>query len=229
MNLYFVKLFRCDITDRGLRALADFSLLSHLELHPKNDCLITSAGLQMLGNLNNLETLALHGMCLKEKDGLKLDFVAKLGSLRKLKVDRSKITDISVANLTGISHLIGLRLFCCPGRVSTDALLSLLRPLTKLQLFCMDLFDRDVNSVIEARAIICTLSKLCSLKEVSLRMLLVDDAMVQTLCESSPNLTALELRGEHVTNHSIRSYLSITSDCYRLVSMLIAFFYYAYV
>ena len=220
-NLHSVKLRWCKITDTGVRALTALSALSRLELQVYElkscNCLLTSDGLQVLGVLDKLEKLSIAGACLTEEHGLKLDFIADLRSLLELKLDYSKITDTSLACLEGNSHLRKLSLYGCKGKITTYWLLRALRPLTELQKFRIRFSFRQmhrethVDQLIDASAVIRILSKLRSLRKLHMGMLRVDDAMIQTLCDVSPELISLNFHAKNITDIAIRSCFFVSS------------------
>ena len=204
-NLHCLSLSCSHLTDKGVRALTAVTALSCLELQSRSTRTFTSDNLRILANLKKLEKLSLHGHFSSEID-LRLDFIHELICLRELRLRDLDITNTSLESLEGVTRLRTLSMMCPDADlITTDRVVRVLRPLTKLQHFDM-YFEDDIDLSIDAAAVIQVLSKLRSLRILRMGAALIDDSSMQILCAACPGITLLDVTCEELSATGFRSY-----------------------
>ena len=185
--LRVINLHTCKITDTGLR---DLSKMKYLEIFTLRQVpTVTSAGIQVLGNLQQLKVLRIGCICREEEFGLQLDFVKRLEQLRSLHLCDLQITEWGLSCLLGIKSLVSFGLVRCHGTVTRPVILSLVKHLDKLEEFTCRCNSHSISKEMNIEKILPFLPSPRLLKELDVSW--IDNVKACMIRDFCPELMAL--------------------------------------
>jgi Leucine-rich repeat (LRR) protein len=217
-NLQMLKLKDCDISDEGLKSIAQLPNLQILNLKKCNQ--ITDEGLKSIAQLHNLQMLNLN-VCLKiTNEGLKS--IAQLSHLQTLKLHACNISDEGLKSIAQLPNLQTLDLAFCDD-ITDEGLKSLisLQHLKKINLnHCWRITNAGLKSIAQLHNLqmlnlkscwqitdegLKSIAQLQNLKKLHLGVCRkITEEGLKSIAQL-PNLQTLELYGCDISDEGLKS------------------------